>query len=307
MFVAVFLSAAPSAAAAGDAAVDVRVDSVTCSRALVEETRRLTLVELNSSELPSGADAPRVFLTCGEPTILVRVSLGKQLGTRQLDLEQTDTGLRPRVLALAIAELVRDTASSEPPPPPPPRPRTQPVGKYAAPPAPVPKYSTNHLLLFAQSSNFGSHFDPLVGGGFGVSHVERGLAFNIAPALATSSRRTPLGTVRVLAGELSARISVRFPSYILASELGAGYGVGYARITAQSSTAEASANHVQGVWMGPFVFGAVESPVLSRLFLRLVAQAGYVTLPVRGRIAQSRDSEVAGLWSSLSLGVGWTL
>ncbi len=314
-FVAVFLAAVPrAAAAAGGAELDVRVDSTTCQTSLVEETQRLTLVELNSSRLALGADAPRVFLSCRESVVLIRVSLGEQVDTRQLDLEQTDSALRPRVLALASAELVRDMAGSEPPPAPPAPPPVPPIEQHREPSwrssasaAPPREEAENRLSLFTESNNFGSHFQPLVGGGLGFSHGVRRLTLSMGSAFSTSDRRTSLGSVRVLAGDLSAKIAVHFPNRLMPSELGVGYALGYARIHAHGSSTEATPGQVQGVWAGPFLFGALESPLFSRLFLQLVAQAGFVTLPVRGRVAQSRDSELAGVWLGLSLGFGWKL
>jgi hypothetical protein len=304
------LADAPSAAAQpSNSAPDVRIQSTTCPHPLVEETERLTRVELNNTGLPSGADAPRVILSCAERVILIRATISEHEGTRQLDLDQTDSALRARVVALAIAELVRDTAGGDVPVPPMPKaaltPLTSPGPLVLVPIAPAAP--ATRLVAFAKLSNFGATFHPLAGAGLGFSHDLGHFAVELGPSLAASSRRVPLGSVRALSAELSARLALRFPSRVLPAEVGAGFASGYARIAATSSSEQANARSLHGMWAGPFVFAALEAPFAEPAFLQFAAELGYVTLPVRGFVAESSDLEIAGVWSGLSIGLGLDL
>jgi len=304
------LSGVPSAAAEPSGSVrELRIESSTCAHPLVEGVERLTRVELNNAGMPTGADAPRVTLSCAEGAILIRVAIGESAGTRQLDLEQTESALRARVIALAIAELVRDTAAGAPPLPAPLLSSNPPLNspKQATPVASAPSEPQNRLVVFAKLSNFGSSFEPLAGGGLGFSHDLGRLALGFGPSLATSNRNVSLGSVRALAADLSARLSLRFPSRVLSGELGLGYALGFARITGSSNSVLASARGLDGAWAAPFLFGALEAPFASPAFLQLAAQLGYVLLPVRGFVAESNDLEIAGVWGGLSIGLGLNL
>ncbi|HEX3851556.1 MAG TPA: hypothetical protein VHW01_11355 [Polyangiaceae bacterium] len=307
---ATLLGGAPSAAAeASDSAREIDIESSTCTHPLVEGVERLTRVELNNAGLPSGADAPHVTLSCAEGAVLIRVAIGESAGTRQLDLEQIESALRARVIALAIAELVRDTAAGAPALPapllsssPPPSSQREPTPVASAPTEPQ-----NRLVVFAKLSNFGSSFQPLAGGGLGFSHDLGRLALGFGPSLSASNRNVSLGSVRALAADLSARLSLRFPSRLLSGELGVGYALGYARLTGTSNSALASARGLDGAWAAPFLFGVLEGPFASPAFLQLAAQLGYVLLPVRGFVAESNDLEIAGVWGGLSIGLGLEL
>ena len=301
----VVLGGVPSAwADASDSARDVRIESTTCSHPLVEDVQRLTRVELNNTGLPTGADAPRVILSCAERVMLIRTTIGEHVGTRQLDLDQTDSALRARVVALAIAELVRDTASESPLPPPL---QASPLASTPKPPTPIaraPLEPRNRLVAFAKLSNFGSNFQPLAGGGLSFSHDLGHFALGLGPSLGASNRQVLLGSVRALAAELSGRLALRFPSRVLPGEFGVGYAFGYARISASTSSDLASARSINGEWAGPFVFGALEAPFAAPAFLQFAAELGYVTLPVRGFVAESSDLEIAGVWGGVSIGLG---
>jgi len=109
------LGIAPASADSADVSADdsLHIESSTCSHALLDEVQRFTRIELKNSGMGSGEHAPRVILSCSERTSLIRALVDGHEGSRQLDLDRTEAALRPRVIALAIAELVRDTARGE--------------------------------------------------------------------------------------------------------------------------------------------------------------------------------------------------
>ena len=290
----------------------VRIQSSTCPHPLVEEVQHLARVELNSAGMPEGADAPRVVLTCAERVVLIRAVLGPVDDTRQLDLDQTDDTLRARVIALAIAELVRDTANRAarptPSPPPLPEPEPEPAPAAATPaPPPLPANSQDRLVLFGKLSNFGRNFEPLYGGGLAFSHDVGRFALGLGPTLVASSNDRALGAVHALAADLSLRLALRFPSRILPSEVGVGHSLGLAHLKGSSDLPDANASRVSGVWAGPFLFAGLEAKLAEPFFLHLALEFGVVTVPVRGYVARGSDIGMSGAWGGLSLGLGLNL
>ena len=304
------LKGAPAAAQPSAPAEDagVRIESSTCRHALVDDVQHLARVELNGAGLPEGTDAPRVVLSCSGRTVLLRAVLGNEGDSRQLDLDTTDDGLRARVIALASAELVRDTAgrAARPQPaaaegaPAPSRPSSAP---HAAPPVAHP-VSSNRLAAFGKLSNFGSSFEPLYGGGIEFSRDLGRFAFGLGPELLASQRATALGSVDLLAADLSLRVALRFRSRSAPGEVGLGHALGLARIEGKAASPNADSGRVSGTWASPFVFAQFEPRLWEPLFLLVSVQFGVVTVPVRGQVARAADVGFAGVWGGLSLGCG---
>ncbi|HTA88223.1 MAG TPA: hypothetical protein VK745_01555 [Polyangiaceae bacterium] len=294
----------------------LHLESSTCSHALVDEVQRFTRIELKNTSTSGGETAPRVILSCSEHVSLIRALVNGHESSRQLDLDLTEAALRPRVIALAIAELVRDTARGEaveppevsPPAPVKPAPEVEPAPseRPRAPP-------TSRLVVLAKLENFGGSFQPLSGGGLGFSHDVGRLSFGLGPALATGQRNFALGSVHVLAADLSLRLALRFPNRALPGEIGIGHALGLARVTgaaagaATNDAARVQSGYVTGAWAGPFLFGTLDVSVADPLFLEVAAQLGVVTFPVSGEVSGESDVKVAGLWSGVSLGLGLNL
>jgi hypothetical protein len=294
----------------------IRLESSTCSHSLVDEVQRFLRVELKNTSIASSETAPRVILSCSERVSLIRALIGGHESTRQLDLARTDPALHARVIALAIAELLRDTAAGvavEPPlvtnaappsksaPAPAPAPEPEPAPSAPAPPA------TSHLVAFAKLENFGPSFEPLSGGGLTFSHELGHFSLGLGPTLATGQRKLALGSVGMLAADLSLRLAYRFPNRALPGEVGLGHALGLARLTGTSALPNTTADGVTGAWAGPFVFGTLDVTVADPLFLEIAAQLGVVTFPVRGLVQGDADIAIAGIWSGLSLGLGLNL
>ena len=304
------VAAAVEPAGASAAEGGLHIESTTCAHPLVEEVQHLARVELISAGLPEGEDAPRVFLSCSGRVALIRALLGNGgQDSRQLDLAQTDEALQARVIALAIAELVRDTASRGAPPPA--AVPSNPVARVDVAPTPPPveplSESKNRLVAFGKVANFGAHLQPLVGGGLGFSHDLGRFALGLGPSLVVSKSSSSLGAVNVLMADLSVRLSLRFPGRILASEVGVGHALGLAHLKGSSDSALTDASSVSGIWAAPFLFGGCEAELGGPMFLQLGAELGIVTVPVRGYVARDSDVGAVGVWGGLSLGIGLNL
>jgi hypothetical protein len=309
------LGIAPVAAAQASPTPDeggVRIESSTCPHGLVEEVQHLARVELNGVALPQGVDAPRVILTCAGSVTLIRAMLGVESDSRQLDLDQTDDTLRARVIALASAELVRDTASRTLRRPavalaPPAAPLPEPNVAFVGPLPPAHVAAKSRLVAFGKLGNFGSSFDPLYGGGLGFAHDLGRLSLGLGSELLASERDVALGSVQLLAADLSLRLALRFPSSILPSEVGLGHALGIARIRGKADSPDAEGQTISGTWAGPFLFGGFESQLGEPFFLQFAGQLGIITFPVHGQVARSQDVRVSGMWAGLSLGLGLNL
>jgi hypothetical protein len=290
----------------------LQIESSTCSHALVEEVQRFTRIELKNSGMGSGEHAPRVILSCSERTSLIRALVDGHEGSRQLDLDRTEAALRPRVIALAIAELVRDTARGEAVEPPtaastplaPPAPEVEPAPSER-PRTPL----TSRLVAEAKLENFGTSFQPLSGGGLGFSHDVGHFSFGLGPSLVTGQRTFALGSVQLLAADLSLRLALRFPNRVLPGEIGIGHALGLARFagTSRADSTRVTPGNLTGAWAGPFVFGTLDVSLAEPIFLEVAAQVGVVTIPVRGMVSGESDVEIAGVWSGVSLGLGLNL
>ena len=289
----------------------VTIESSTCSHALVDEVQRFTIIELKNTSMSGGENAPRVFLSCSDRVSLIRALVNGHESSRQLDLEHTDAPLRARVIALAIAELVRDTARGEAVEPPPlvpsPEPAPSKIAPEPAPPEPLATRNASHLVAFAKLQNFGAGFQPLSGGGLSFSHELGHFSLGLGPSLTTGERSPALGTVKVLAADLSLRLAYRFPNRALPGEIGIGHALGLTRITGTSTSPDAKASSLGAPWAGPFVFGTLDVSLAEPLFLEVAAQLGVVTFPVHGLVALDANVDIAGVWSGVSLGLGVNL
>jgi len=307
-FVALLTSAAARAQEGTGAAVDsILVESSTCSHVLLDQVRRFSQIELKNANLPEGARSPRVILSCSEHVSLMRAFVAGREATRQIDLGKTEQPVRARVIALAIAELVRDTARGEGIEAPPIT-----FESVAAPPAeapsPPPQYlAVNHLVTFAKIETFGAQFRPLAGGGLGFSHDVGPLSLGLGPSIAVGERSFALGSVRSLVADLSVRLALRFSGFGHAAEIGAGHALGLVQLSGTATSDRVMAASATGVWAAPFLFGKFDVQLSDPVFLEVAAQLGVVTFPVRGRVERGSDVAIDGVWSGLSLGFGLDL
>jgi hypothetical protein len=287
----------------------IQIESSTCAHVLIDDAQSLLRVELKNTNLAVAGGAARLFLSCSDQVSLIRASINGHESSRQLDLAHTDPALQSRVIALAAAELLRDTANgeAEPPPlPPPPAAAVEPI-EIEPPRKLEPVSSSNHLLAFGTLENFGASFAPLSGGGLAFSHDLRQLAVGLDSTLASGERNPSLGRVNIVAADLSLRLGYRCSSRAWSGEIGLGHALGFARLSASAGATNVSAASVNGLWAGPFVYGAFDATLSEPLYLEIGAQLGAVTFPVRGTVEHEADIEVAGLWSRVSLGLGLNL
>jgi hypothetical protein len=226
----------------------------------------------------------------------------------RVDLSRTAPSVHARVLALAIAELIRDYAArparSKPPPPkpaPPPVPPPKPAPPTPPPPKREAKQELGEIEAFFTLSQFDVSNEIGLGGGVRFWYL-RIAPWNLALdfSAGTLGRDVELGSVRLVSGSLGARFGYTLTMADWALRFGVGQRTGLARISGDSADASrAVGGSVVGIFTTTLGFFALDSRVLDAFRAGLGAEVGGVLLPVRGRIQNHDDFGVDGVWASL--------
>jgi hypothetical protein len=282
------------------------LDAGTCPLELAEDLERLIRIELESGKNESRATL-EIDVECQENQVALSVaSADRPAGPKwRLDLSRTAPSVHARVLALAIAELIREHSgrssakkpARKPPPPPPPKP--------PPPPPPPPKAAaprpTGELEGFFVLSQF--DFSNEVGPGGGA----RFWYLRVAPwhlaldfSAGTLGRDVELGSARLSTGSLGARLgyTVRMAEWAL--RFGAGQRTGVARVSGDGTdSSRATGGSVVGVFTTSLGYFALDTAIGKPFRAGLGAELGGVLLPVRGHIENHGDFGVKGVWASL--------
>lgn len=279
-----------------------------CDAASFEEVRRLLRIELGERLRERVLnDTWRADLVCREDEAeIVATRSPSELPQRdQLDLHSTPPALRPRVIALRIAEIARalptatrSLASVRPlPPPAPPDPASEPDMQLAR---------AGELGAFAQLSVYSRDARPLWGGGARVAYRRAALSLSLEGALATRDDHQELGRVRVLVGYVAPRVTWGWQFGRFALAVGAGYAFGSARIEGHTPRA-AQADRQRALWAAPYAAVELELALTRSLRLRVQGSLGFVHAGVVGEVARGDDVQLAGRWSQLQLGPAFLL
>ena len=303
-----------AAAAQGEAVLErdsFVLDAGNCPSELTEDLERLIRIELESGKNESRATL-EIDVECQENQITLSVaSADRPAGAKwRLDLSRTAPSVHARVLALAIAELIREHSgrssakkpAPKPPPPPPPKP---PPPKPPPPPPPPPKAETpsptGELEVFFALSQF--DFSNEIGFGGGVRFWYLRLApWHLALdfSAATLGRDVELGSARLLTGSLGARLGYTLRMADWALRFGAGQRTGVARVSGDGTdSSRATGGSVLGVFTTSLGYFALDTAIGKPFRAGLGAELGGVLLPVRGRIENHGDFGVEGVWASL--------
>ncbi len=278
------------------------------------QVEHLLTIELGAqlADAPDGATSD-LSVTCGAAGAELRVDdplTGKSL-FRIIDLEVAQQRARPRLLALALAELVFTswTELAIPLPVPPPEPQAPvvlPGGRSLAPASARSADSRLRILALASGQAF-SGTGLLWGGGLrAAGDYAHHLGFS-ADALAHHGQSSfPLGDVAIDTLSASAALVVHARLSFLCLRVGAGGRLGAAHLAGvpQDVTQGAGAS-LWGAFGGPLALLVVGAPISGHMVAELSLEGGYVTLPVAGRVDGQRAVAVDGGWIAAQLGLGW--
>lgn len=303
-----------------------------CLTVSQEQVRHLVAVELGAQLVddegrqtnePSGRGLIRAHIGCAEhvggaPGLLdLHVDdgvTGKEL-SRTIDLAQQDPAVHPRLIALALAELVfaswaellvtprpRVLPATQPPPE---ATREATSDRVASKlPRPLPPSGVYFLGLGGVMLLF-TGAPVLAGGGLrlGGDHLKH-LSWDADVAVFHGSAATQLGSVT---GDLlSARIALlghlRLPHLLLRG--GAGLRVGAARLAGTTlDPNRVDTRSFWAPWGGP-VLAVSLAVAAARLRVELSVEGGYVLWSVGARVAGTRPLAVQGPWLGALLGIG---
>lgn len=299
------------------------------------QVEQLLLVELPAQLIPSGPPPPatvQASASCSELGVELRVDdpiTGKSL-RRTLELTRAAAAARPRLLALALAELtftswteliirLHPDAPTPAPAAPPESAEPVPAATLQAarqmmreklrPALPDLRLHTaavgSALALFAGTG-------VLLGGGLNLGYEyahHLGLSFDVlAHHGSTTSALGSLSTDLISASMTLVfhyRVAQR-RTYSFALRAGGGVRGGAVQLSG-SPYADSATERGATVWgpcAGPHLALGGSLNILHHLIVELTAEAGYVALPVGGRVDGVRAVAVEGPWLGIHLGLG---
>lgn len=242
-----------------------------------------------------------VHVTCEGDAIVIAVESNGSKKSRSLHLELEAREARPRLLGLAIAEVL-ESAWSEPPPAPVVTPAPKPVPVVEKPVAPPRREEEPKRWEIAGSAvSRGFRALPMFGGELALSYRPGLFGARLATDATTTRVSTELGDVDVLGSSvaLAALLSTR------GFESSVGYRLGLVRL-AGTPRAGATGHSLTTSWGGPFVsIGARVS--LSRAFVVFAAaEGGWATLEAAGLVSDEPRVALEKAWWSARVGLAFS-
>ncbi len=285
----------------------VSIVMVGCEETLAREAQRIAAIELRAALIEETPDAAttQVEASCTAETAAIRVvdpTTGKSL-ERSVALSATPPTARPRLLALAIAELVtaswyeleRNPEPKAPPALPLAPQRAREAAREAVARLPVEFAAVADANLLASG-------DWVAGGGARSEVWIAPWIFLRVDGLAHyADLQRPSGTVALTMGSASAALGASFGAAWLQPRVSLGLRGGYAWMSGVGGSSATTGYHQEGPWGGPEL--AAEAAAWPRAHVHpvLSLSAGVHVLGVRGTVNEGRDILVTGLWGGLSL------
>ena len=298
-----------SAAEAAPSARPVYVERSACESALSGEIAAILRVELLNRLADSAPpDAYRTAIDCAGDLVAISVTPPSGASkSRQANLAGSPANVRSRIVALAVAELVRDL-DREPRPLPPPVPAPASAKDAApSPPPSIPRRRAVELGAFGQTSSFQLDGVWLAGGGLRFDYVYKRLCAGFDVAALTTTERFEQGTAQAFLAYGSPFVAWDERFGRAQTFVGAGYALGVAKLSGQASDPRAFAGATTGPWSAPYGFAALALVVAEGMSVDARGQLGWVTSPVIGDVTGGRQVALEGLWASVQLGLAIAL
>jgi len=292
----------PYAHAAADGVESVRLSIPDCAETSGAQIRKLVALELASREnirLEDSDVGLQASLRCEGERAVISVydpSRAEPL-VLEMQLAQTRREARPRLLALAIAELIATSRFEQAPKP-------APVTREVAG-APVPPDEPANVFSVWLGGGVLSEYEPRAWPGT----VAAGAALSFGPIALT----TELGFDWSSKSESNVVVRARAASIALAPSLwlvrgpidwtvSLGVRLGYAWLQAASRSMDLTAGSVSGAFLAPLAGTAVSWHFAAHVYFRAALELGYVLTPVRGL-----DADRQPLWELKSYRAGGVL
>jgi len=286
------------------------------------DVHKIVGIELGASVAEaSSPEMTRVNATCKDKLVELKVDdpiTGKSLN-RVVDILAAAPKARARLLALAIVELVSASWTEletnptpvVPPAGPKPKPEVKEAARDAVRTRVIPQPSPTALRLMAEVGR--KMFFPRTGPtlGFGLrAGSDAWPIFGWTADMHADHASVPasLGSVAVDTVSIGGAFVAHQSWSALALRGGLGFRGGIARLTGEPNDPDAvRASTLNAPWGGPMAVAGVGIRPITMLSIELVAEAGYVILPVRAKVAAEREAGVDGAWIGATLAIGLAL
>jgi hypothetical protein len=215
---------------------------------------------------------------------------------RTADLAGAPPDVRPRIIALVAAELVRNLELA-----PGPSARALPATREASQAGTAPTGGSARLGAFGEASTFGLD-GWLFGGGLRFEYARGWLCAGLDAALLSGNEHSDPDTTHVLLTYLSPRVDWRVTAGRVSAKVGAGVAFGAVRLMGHPGDARTVGVSLQGPWMAPFGSLGLGYGLTPSFSIESRLMAGWVTLPVVGEAPGGREFGVRGMFSAAQAG-----
>jgi hypothetical protein len=304
--IAIAIAGTSRVATAVPAGVTLAIDP--CAGVPAPFVERVVSAEL-SGDTRADARAVDVRVTCRDGLVVIEAATGgtgaAEPTSRTIDLEHEDAAARPRVLSVAIAELVSAIRARPAPAPPEPPPAPPPPPEPSAPePAPPPRARPWTIAIAGVTRGFSSLVG--FGGGISASHLTRAhLGVRADVDLTDATAHVALGDVDARLASFAAQGVVGAAWGSLAIDGGAGARVGVATLTGHPGAA-AVGHAVTGAWAGPLASLRARWSFVPAWSIAATAEGGWIARATTGLVADGPSVSIEDAWWSASLGVAWS-
>jgi hypothetical protein len=308
----VAVSARAAAAETSSGRVRLQFEAAGCTGLRLDDVLPFAQVEVGSRLAdPADDGADPVVVKCSGDKITI-LAKGSDMAPRsyRTDLANTAPSVRPRIVAIAIAEVLHDLEIV------PRRPdtpnRVAPVirrerGETPPPkPAPPPKGATE-LAAFWQANRFQLDGRWHMGGGIRFDYAQQWWSAGLDAGAAGRIDNVALGRVSTLLVYMSPYAAGRFVQGPLTMRVGAGYAFGVGQITGLPGVARVAQDKVTGPWGSPYALLDVGFALSEFFSFSVRGQAGWVTAAVVGEVQGGKEVDLKGLWTSAQIGMALTL
>jgi hypothetical protein len=293
MCVACWLGLLPSRLAAADGE-SVRLSIPDCAGASGVQIAHLVALELASREnlrLDDSADGIQASLECSDDDAVIRVVDPHRDGplVLEMQLSQTRPEARPRLLALAIAELIATSRFEQ--------------TSTAAQPLPVePRYPVSLLVAAGTARAYQPGlWAPLLAAG--AAYSLGSIALNADVSFDWTSHRTTDASIDARTLSLAFAPSLLLLRDPIDWDVRLGLRAGYTWLEGEPRNTNFDSASVSGPFLAPIAGTALRWHVSKRLSVLLSIEVGYVIVPVRGLDADgARLVELKGLRATALVG-----
>lgn len=265
------------------------------------EVRRIVHLELDTALIDDASAGANSSIECEDDAVELSVvhPRGRTV-SRTLDLSDVEATARPRLVALALVELM--SASAEPE-------KSEPEAR-AQVEAEVSKTQPKSWQLAATlGARAFSEPGPVAFGG--QLSVERAMALFLHGyadvALEIGSRGIDPGDLQmfILSGAAAACANIELGAVSLCS--GAGLRGGWSRLSGEplAGTGRQAAS-VSGAWLGPFLSSRLRAHLSDDSDFVLRMEGGVTTLPTTGLVEGATEIAADGFWLSGALGLSYS-